>query len=150
MQKEKETRRNQKRTQNIFRSKRLISDKCEWMLWSVFLEDEALTEIDGKLSDKHGRHFLGEINERCRFCCTVVFGSEVQTTTTDPDHRQGRKLVGFGDLCYSKGKVKGTSKYNLSAKLEQLYTSNDKVVVNFRKDAQTYNNAMAMCSVTVK
>ena len=68
----------------------------------------------------------------------------------DPDTPKGRTLVHFGVLCCNQGKVERISDYALPHNLEMLYTSDGQVAVDFRKDARTYNNAMAMCSVTAK
>ena len=46
--------------------------------------------------------------------------------------------------------MKGIYDYALPHDLGMLYTSDDQVAVNVCKDAQRYNNAMAMCSVTTK
>ena len=55
-----------------------------------------------------------------------------------------------GALCCNHNKVKGIPDYALPNNFEMLYTSNDQVAVNFRKDAQTHRNKMAMCSVAAK
>ena len=88
-------------------------------------------------------------DKQCQFCGALGFESEVQGESKNPKNPK-EKLVHFGDLCCCKGKVKGISDYRLPNELEMLYTSNDKIVINFRKDAMTYNNAMAMCSITAQ
>ena len=46
--------------------------------------------------------------------------------------------------------MKGISDYHLPNELELLYPSNTKVATNFQKDARTYNNVMAVCSITAQ
>ncbi|KAL7524093.1 hypothetical protein ACHAXR_000434, partial [Thalassiosira sp. AJA248-18] len=60
------------------------------------------------------------------------------------------KSVTFGSICCCKGTVDGITDFHLPQELEFLYTSGDEVAMDFRNNARTYNNGMAMCSLTAK
>ncbi|KAL7525275.1 hypothetical protein ACHAXR_000929, partial [Thalassiosira sp. AJA248-18] len=84
------------------------------------------------------------MNVECGFCKGLGFQAEVRGTFSNPDDPNGAKLSHFGSLCCCKGTVHGISDYHLPQELEYLYTSGDEMAVNFRNDARTYNNGMAM------
>jgi hypothetical protein len=68
----------------------------------------------------------------------------------DPENPNGLKLTHFGDLCCCKGTVDGITNYNLPQELKELYTSSDASAILFRNDAPTFNNGMAMNSLTAQ
>ena len=112
-------------------------------LWREETKSSVVSDSGNR--DKNGCHYLGEMNEVCGYCSGLGFPSEVQGYFTD---KNGNKRYHFGDLCCSKGKVKGILQYNLPQKLKHLYTSQDPESKHFRKNARLYNNALAMSSLT--
>ena len=56
----------------------------------------------------------------------------------------------FGDICCCQGKVEGIRDYNLPPTLKKLYTEQDSDSKYFRNKIRTFNNGMAMCSLTTK
>ena len=79
------------------------------------------------------------------------FGFQIGSARKNKSPKNPKEeLVHFGDLCCCKGTFKGISDYHLPNKLEMLHTSNKKINRLFRKDARTYNNAMAMCSIAAQ
>ena len=116
-----------------------------------FAVDEKQSDVsDGKYRDEDGRHHLGKMDKECGYCGALGFEAEIQGTFTNPENPDGEKLVHFGNLCCCKGRVNGITDYNLPEELERLYTSDDPMAVHFRNNARTYNNGMAMCSVTAQ
>ena len=142
-------RREERKAKKAFDAKGCIIDEQDWLVTSRFLESEKLTESDGKCRDAYGRHYLGDMNQVCMLCNARGFETEIQGTYPNPDDPDSEeKLVDFGDLCCCKGRVKGIHNYKLPKDLEQLYTSDEPLAKHFREDARTYNNGMAMCSLT--
>ena len=132
----------------MVKSKGFIDDEKEWLLTPRFALDEASTANDGTFRNTRGQHYLGLMNEQCGFCGVFGFQSEVKGSKVNQQHPGGEKVKYLGSLCCNSGKVKGICDYNLPKALEELYTSSSKVAIDFRKDARTYNNGMAMSSVT--
>ena len=132
--------------------KAFIQDETDWLLSYKFFEDETRVSIvsDGRDRDEAGRHYLGKMDQVCGFCRGLGFRSEIQGELTDPKNPNGPKLIHFGDLCCCKGTVDGISDYKLPQQLEELYTSSDPSAVLFRNDARTFNNGMAMSSLTAQ
>ena len=140
--------REQKRVAKMVKSKGFIDDEKEWLLTPRFALDEASTANDGTLRNTRGQHYLGLMNEQCGFCGALGFQSEVKGSEMNQQYPGREKVKHLGSLCCISGKVKGICDYNLPKALEVLYTSSSKVAIDFRKDARTYNNGMAMSSVT--
>ena len=132
--------------------KAFIEDESKWLLSYKFIEDETRVSIvsDGRDRDETGRHYLGQMDQVCGYCGGVGFRSEIQGEFTDQKNPNGPKQIHFGDLCCCQGTVNGISDYHLPRQLEELYTSPDPSAVLFRNDARTFNNGMAMSSLTAQ
>ena len=140
----------EERMKKALKPKGYINNEEDWLVKTqAFLDSEKVADVsDGKYRDENGRHYLGEMNVECGYCGALGFQAEVQGTFPNPDDPEGEKLVHFGSLCCCKGKVNGISDYNLPEDLEWLYTSDDPMAVHFRENSRTYNNGMAMSSIT--
>ena len=132
----------------MVKSKGFIDDEKEWLLTPRFALDEISTATDETLRNTRGQHYLGLMNEQCGFCGALGFQSEIKGSKMNQQYPGGEKVKHLGSLCCNSGKVKGICDYNLPKALEELYTSSSKMAIDFRKDARTYNNGMAMSSVT--
>lgn len=125
----------------------------DWLLTDDFVKKEKRTTVvsDAKERDDNGCHYLGKLNIPCGFCGGLGFQAEVQGTfLANPDDPGSERLVHFGSLCCCKGTVDGIDDYNLPPDLKWLYESDDPMAVSFREDARTFNNGMAMCSLTAQ
>jgi hypothetical protein len=150
----------ERKKKKSFNHKGFVSDEKDWLVTHKFVECETVKEVsDWKDRDKIGRHYLGEMQYKCRYCGALGFRGEIQGENKNPNwvgkekdpNEYDKKLVHFGSLCCNKGKVEGVGNYNLPEELEQLYTSvDDDLALHFRENSRTYNNGMAMCSVTAK
>ena len=139
----------EKRMKKALQPKGYIENEEDWLVKTqAFLDSEKAADVsDGKYRDECGRHYLGEMNVECGYCGGLGFQAEVQGTFPNPDNSD-EKLVHFGSLCCCKGKVDGISDFDLPEDLEWLYTSDDPMAVHFRENSRTYNNGMAMSSIT--
>ena len=151
--------RTERKAKKIMNPKGYIVNEEEWLvkkpspedIKGCFALDEKKSDVsDGKYRDPDGRHHLGKMDKECGYCGALGFEAEIQGTFTNPENPDGEKLVHFGNLCCCKGRVNGITDYNLPEQLERLYTSDDPMAVHFRNNARTYNNGMAMCSVTAQ
>ena len=124
-------------------SKGLVEREEDWLLTDRFVQEEtrASAVSDGGSRDDNGFHHLGSMELECCYCCGLGFHSENRGSKDKPH---------FGALCCSQGKVKGIRDYNLPEDLKILYTSGSDLARHFRKHARTYNNGMAMSSLTAK
>ena len=148
-------RRAEERAKKAKEPKGFIDNEKEW-LW-VDEKDKPWTPKLEKLTDKEkkegykgkvARHYLGEMEVECGYCGALGFKCEVQGTFIDLN--DGKRKKHFGNLCCCKGTVKGITDYQLPQELGWLYTSDSPMAVHFRENARTYNNGMAMSSITAQ
>ena len=155
MRKRAKERRAEERAKKAKEPKGFIDIEKEW-LW-VDEKDKPWTPKLEKLTDKEkkegyrgkvARHYLGEMEVECGYCGALGFECEVQGTFIDVN--DGKRKKHFGNLCCCKGTVKGITDYQLPQELGWLYTSDSPMAVHFRENARTYNNGMAMSSITAQ
>ena len=149
-------RRAEERAKKAKEPKGFIDNEKEW-LW-VDEKDKPWTPKLEKLTDKENkegykgkvaRHYLGKMEVECGYCGALGFECEVKGTFIDLNN-DGKRKKHFGNLCCCKGTVKGITDYQLPQELGWLYTSDSPMAVHFRENARTYNNGMAMSSITAQ
>ena len=148
-------RRAEERAKKAKEPKGFIDNEKEW-LW-VDEKDKPWTPKLEKLTDKENkegykgkvaRHYLGKMEVECGYCGALGFECEVKGTFIELN--DGKRKKHFGNLCCCKGTVKGITDYQLPQELGWLYTSDSPMAVHFRENARTYNNGMAMSSITAQ
>ena len=119
----------ERKKKKSFNHKGFVSDEKDWLVTHKFVECETVKEVsDWKDRDKIGRHYLGEMQYKCRYCGALGFRGEIQGENKNPNwvgkekdpNEYDKKLVHFGSLCCNKGEVEGIGDYNLPEELEQL------------------------------